>query len=228
MIAEYQQELPLQRLRLTFGKEGAARYISHLDLARAIERALNRARLPVAYTLGFNRRLRLSLAAALPLGYTSDAELADIFLIEVMNPDMFRQLLAPQMPPGIPIHHVTEVSLQSPSIQQQIVESIYGVRFLDPVDIEALRGRIEELLTVTTLPFERPRQQHRKTKMFDLRPHILELRMENQAEGELRLQMRLTHTPKQTGRPDDVLTALGFDPHDVHIHRRAIVLTPIE
>jgi radical SAM-linked protein len=74
----------MQRVRITFTKEGATRYISHLDLARAVERALNRAGLPVAYSQGFNRRPRLSLAAALPLGYTSEAEMADVWLTETV------------------------------------------------------------------------------------------------------------------------------------------------
>ena len=55
---ESQPPRPAQRLRLTFSKDGPARFISHLDLARALERALNRAALPVAYTQGFNRRPR--------------------------------------------------------------------------------------------------------------------------------------------------------------------------
>ena len=78
--SENQPVAAVQRMRMTFTKEGTARYISHLDLARAVERALNRAGLPIAYTQGFNRRPRLSLAAALPLGYTSQAEIADVVL----------------------------------------------------------------------------------------------------------------------------------------------------
>ena len=85
----------VQRLRMTFSKGGAARYTSHLDLARALERALNRAQIPVAYTQGFNRRPRMQMATALPLGYTSEYELADILLLEAMEPEAARvQLMA--------------------------------------------------------------------------------------------------------------------------------------
>ena len=75
----------VQRLRLTFRKEGPARYISHLDLARTLERALNRAKVPVAYSQGFNTRPKMSMASALPRGYTSSHELADVWLTETME-----------------------------------------------------------------------------------------------------------------------------------------------
>ena len=90
--SEHQPMAAVQRMRMTFTKEGTARYISHLDLARAVERALNRAGLPIAYTQGFNRRPRLSLAAALPLGYTSQAEIADVWLTEPVDPPRFGEV----------------------------------------------------------------------------------------------------------------------------------------
>ena len=65
------QTIVVQRLRMQFSKVGPTRFIGHLDLARTLERSSNRARLPMAYTLGFNKRMRLQLAPALPLGFTS-------------------------------------------------------------------------------------------------------------------------------------------------------------
>ena len=58
---------PRQRIRVTFGKGQQLKYISHLDLARTWERVFRRARLPVAYSQGFNPRPRFQLAAALPV-----------------------------------------------------------------------------------------------------------------------------------------------------------------
>jgi radical SAM-linked protein len=209
---------------MTFGKEGPARYISHLDLTRAIERALNRAQLPVAYSQGFNRRLRLSLAAALPLGYTSEAELADIWLVERFDPPEFQQRLMAKMPPGLPIHRFEEVALQSASLPQQVVESIYEVRFLDPIEAASLRAGVTTLLASPALWHRRQSRNQARIREIDLRPLIVSLEVHSQNNDEARLLMRLKQTPEQTGRPDDVLAALAIDPLDVHVHRRAIIL----
>ena len=213
---------PVQRLRLTFSKEGATRYISHLDLARAVERALNRAGLPVAYSQGFNRRPRLSLAAALPLGYTSEAEVADIWLAEVVAPELFQEQLAQCMPPGIGVRQVVEVPLASPSIQQQMAESFYEVHFLDPVDREELRAKVGEIMVASSVVRERARGKGNKPQMIDLRPLIIHMELTEDVTDGTCLILRLVQTATQTGRPDDVLDALGIDPLNTRVHRVAL------
>ncbi|HIP73461.1 MAG TPA: DUF2344 domain-containing protein, partial [Anaerolineae bacterium] len=229
-----------QRLRLTFSKGGAARYISHLDLARALERALHRARIPVAYTQGFNRRPRMQMATALPLGYTSEYELADILLRERMEPEeMCRQLMA-RMAPGIEVYRVEEAPTTGASLQALTLESSYLATPLDPVDTAVLRQRITEIMAAETLIRERTRKG--KTKAYDLRPLIYDLRLENEPRitrisqdlirdnprnlrpATPQIFMRLSLQPSKTGRPDEVVMALGLDPLDVWIHRLKIVL----
>lgn len=217
---------PAARMRLIFSKEGATRYISHLDLARALERALNRAGLPVAYSHGFNRRPRLSLAAALPLGYTGEAEVADVWLTEVVAPATFMAHLAPKMPPGVSLRVAHETPLHGPSLQQQLAESIYEVRFIDPVDGAALRAAVDAALAALSLPYERARAKGGRPQLVDLRPLILAMDV---MEGDgPRLRLRLVQTATQTGRPDDVLAALGFDPLDTRVHRVMLRFTAYE
>lgn len=214
---------PVQRLRLTFRKGGVVRYIGHLDLARALERAINRARVPVAYTQGFNRRPRISLAAALPLGYTSDAEMVDVWLLEALAPEEMLARLEPKLPAGITVIHVEEVILNSPSLQQLLSESTYEVEFLDPVDGEQLRREVERVVAAATLPRERKKDKQRPT-VYDLRPLILDLQLDDAAAGAPRLRMCLRQTASQFGRPDEVLRELGHDPLDTRINRVAIGL----
>jgi radical SAM-linked protein len=219
-----QQRTPVQRLRLTFSKEGATRFIGHLDLARTLERSLNRAGIPIAYSHGFNRRPRLSMAAALPLGYTSEAELADIWLIERMEPEEVRGRLMARIAPGLIVHTIAEVPLGEPSLQQSIAASAYVVRFLDPVDKERLQRQVIELLAANTVVRVRQGGKKGKEQEYDLRPLILALSMEERGKDELVLRMRLRQTPTQTGRPDEVLLSLGFDPLDTIVHRTRIYL----
>ena len=211
-----------QRLRLTFSKAGPTRYISHLDLARTLERALNRARIPVSYTQGFNRRPRLQIAAALPLGYTSECELADIWLEEQMEPERVGRQLTAKMAPGITIHQVEEVPLSGPALPSLTAEAAYVATVLDVVHMADLQRRIDDLLAVDSLV--RERGHSRKRKAYDLRPLIYELEVVETADGAVQIHMRLALMPSETGRPDEVLLALGLDPLSARIHRSKIAL----
>ena len=219
VTTDSQPPRPVQRLRLTFSKDGPARFISHLDLARALERALNRAALPVAYTQGFNRRPRLSLAAALPLGYTSAAEVADVWLTEPVEPEAFRERLMTRMAPGIAILAVVEAPLTAPSLQQQLAESVYEVGLPAAVSAGALRQAVAELLAADTLVRQRHRPKDNRSQSFDLRPLILDLAVDERQDDGLWLRLRLVQSATQMGRPDDVLASLGLEPLDARVHR---------
>lgn len=212
----------VQRLRLIFSKDGPARYISHLDLARTLERALNRAKIPVAYTQGFNRRPRMQMATALPLGYTSEYELADILLMEEMEPELARQQLMAKMAPGIVILRVEDVPISGPSLQSLTKSSTYEATPLDPVDFAELQVNVAAILTADTL--EKTRERRGKKKVYDLRPLILDLSATQDEAGQVHIYMNLCLEPSKTGRPDEVLETLGFDPLDLRIHRTSMVL----
>ena len=208
----------VQRLRMKFSKVGPTRYISHLDLARALERALNRARVPVSYTQGYNPRPRMQFASALPLGFTSEAELADVWLEEKIAPAQAREQIMSRMAPGIVVHKVWEVPLDAPAMQASTLETAYVAMVDDFIDRDELRRRVEELLAAESVVRER------RGKEYNLRPLILELKLDQNENDELLLTMRLLLQPGKTGRPDEVLDTLGLDPLSVRVHRTKIVL----
>ncbi len=208
----------VQRLRLTFGKTGPTRFIGHLDLARTLERSLNRARIPVSYSMGFNRRPRMQMATALPLGYTSEHELADIWLMERLEPEAARLQMMNRMAPGIEVYQVEEVPLNAPALQTITAESIYRVTLLDAVNTADLQQKIMVLLANDS------HWQERRGKKYDLRPLILGITWEETAEHGVQLWMHLYLQESKTGRPDEVLIALGFDPLSARIHRLQIIL----
>ena len=210
------QTIVVQRLRMQFSKVGPTRFIGHLDLARTLERSLNRARLPMAYTLGFNKRMRLQLAAALPLGFTSECELADLYLQERISLDEARTRLEDRLAPGLIIHALWEVPIKSALLQNLVQSATFTVTLLDPLDRAELSERIAALLAAASLPRER------RDKSYDLRPLIQEIRL---LEGpDLILHMALWQLPGKTGRPDEVAAALGLDPLATRIHRTALIL----
>jgi radical SAM-linked protein len=201
----------MQRIRIRFGKDGPARFTSHLDLAQAWARWLRRARIPIAHSHGFNPQPRLNLAAALPLGFTSQAELIDLWLEEPMLPAQIARQLAQTAPPGLNVYDVVEADLTEKSTQARLTAVEYRVTGPFPAD---LQGRIESLLSAGSLPRER------RGKTYDLRPLIERLWLEPDDEA---IGMRLVAQPGAMGRPDELLLALGLDPFDDLIHRTRLV-----
>ena len=213
----------VQRLRLVFSKNGPARYIGHLDLARTLERSLNRARIPIAYTQGFNPRPRLSFAAPLPLGYTSEYELADIWLMEEMAPEAALAQMMEKMAPGIEVTAVYPVPIKAPSLQATTSSADYTAVPYEAADRGDLEDRIERLLAQESLIRERKRGKG-KVKRYDLRPLVKTVRLDSDGEGKAVLCMTLMLMTGKSGRPDEVLAALGLDPLASHIHRTMITL----
>ncbi len=89
------------RAEITKGEE--VRYISHLDYAGLIERAIRRAKLPAAYSEGFNPHMKIAFASALAVGVTSDAEYMDFELTQQLcQPEVFDKLNK-NLPPGVKV-----------------------------------------------------------------------------------------------------------------------------
>ena len=199
---------PRQRLRLRFAKGEQLKYLSHLDLARAWERAFRRAGLPVAHSQGYNPRPRMQLAAALPVGVTGRAEYLDLWLTEPVKPESLAERLQPCLPPGLEVLHVEETELRGAALQSQTQAAEYRAQVWSEEPTEAVSGRIRALLDAPSIL----RQRHHKGKMqtYDLRPLIQAVRVEPGPEGQHVLTMRLQLSPQGAGRPDEVLQALGL------------------
>src|SRR5687767_6538100 len=103
-----QQPPPVQRLRVRYAKRGRLRFTSHRDFSRAFERAIFRARVPMAYSSGFNPHPRISYAGAAPTGSASEAEYLEIALAEVVEPAAVRAALAEALPDGLDLLEVVE------------------------------------------------------------------------------------------------------------------------
>jgi len=208
----------VQRLRITYGKTGPARFIGHLDLARTLERSLNRARIPLAYSQGYNRRPRMQLASPLPLGFTSECEMVDIWLAEHVIAGEVKAAIGAKMAPGIIVHSVEEVDLRATALQNLTTSAVYHVTIIEPLDRVDLQQRIVELLANESLLRER------KGKVYDLRPLVESLAMNVGRDKSGAILMRLSLLPGKTGRPDEVLEALGLDPLAARICRKELIL----
>jgi radical SAM-linked protein len=121
--------VPVQKIRFGFQKVGELRYLSHLELMRALQRALRRAGIPLAYTQGFNPQPRLSVAQALAVGTEGTCELGEVELIACMEPAEFAARWNRQLAPELKILRAWEAPLHGPSLSAGVRGATYRIRF---------------------------------------------------------------------------------------------------
>ncbi len=204
-----------QRLRITFGKQGSQKYVGHLDLAKTWERILRRGSLSLSYSQGFNARPKMQLATALPLGITSECEILDIWLEHPLPVEGLAERLMAVSPPGLPIYRIEEVPVKAPALQTLVESSVYLMTPRDPVDVADLRRRVSELLAQPEL------MRTRRDKPYNLRPLIYALSVND--EGQIRAELSLS-AEGGTGRPDELIDALGLPENSMSVHRTEIRL----
>ena len=164
----------LMRIRINFSKNETMRYTGHLDLFRSWERTFRRSGLPLAYSQGFHPQPRLNLACALPLGFTSDCELIDAWLENVIELSQIYLAIMAVLPPGLMMHGIERVDLHNPALQTQVTSSTYIVTFLDP--IPDLFERVHKIVKSEHL------YRVRREKSYDLRPLIEEISLLPESE----------------------------------------------
>ena len=210
-----------QRLRITFAKGEEIKYISHLDLMRLWERTLRRARAPLAYSSGFNPRPKIAFAAPLPVGFTSQGEVMDVVVERRVSPYNFAKSLAPHLPPGLELLSVEEVYSQLPSLQSQVRSAEYRVTVAWDGSREEMEGKLRGLLSAEQL------LRQRRGKGYDLRPLIEDLWVEEKEPEGWVLGMRLRAGDQGTGRPDEVLNALGLTEEPRAVRRERLLFGPV-
>jgi radical SAM-linked protein len=200
------------RIRITFAKTSHIRFISHLDLHRSWERTFRRSDLPLAYSQGFNPRPKINLASALPLGFTSEAEIADIWLQEDLSLEQVKTCLIEQLPPGIELIQIEIVDLKAPSLQSHLEYSEFEIILLDPYP--DLNTRLREILARESIP------RKRRGKTYDLRPLILSISpIESGQNDQQRILLRMAARPNATGGPEELLAELDIPIENVLIRR---------
>jgi radical SAM-linked protein len=202
------------RIRITFTKNGALRYIGHLDLHKLWERTTRRANLALSYSQGFHPQPKIQLASALPLGFSSRCELVDLWIDDQVDLSSLPTRLAKAVTPGLGILNVESVEEKGPPLQTQVISAEYEVTLLNEMDVDMLSQHISDCLHSETLPRER------RGKPYDLRPLIESIGLlEADQENHLRLSIQLAAREGATGRPEEVLDVLGIPYEDTRVER---------
>lgn len=209
------QQPTRQRLRITFARDATLKYIGHLDMARTWQRILRRAELPLAYSEGFNPQPKITFAAALPVGCTSEHEVMDIVLSPSRDVDEVHERLQRALPPGIRLLSIDEVELHAPALQTQLTATEFTI-VVDDGPIGDLADRVQTFLGATEV------MRDRRGKIYNLRPLVQAISIEPESD-RITIRSRLQSTESGTGRPDELANALGLDPNVVKIHRTKLI-----
>lgn len=200
------------KVRLRFAKRGKLRFTSHRDVARAFERALRRAGLPMAYSQGFNPHPKVSWVGAAPTGVGSEAEYLEIQLMEHLDPEVVRGRLDAVLPEGLA---VIEGVLAGPGgLAERIEVSAWRIE-VRGLSVEQLRQGTQALLAAPTALVERFTKDGRRT--IDARAAIVSLDVQDYSTvppvpdllSPCGILMAVVRQVSPAVRPDDVLSALG-------------------
>jgi radical SAM-linked protein len=195
----HEQRPPVQKLRVRFAKRGRLRFASHRDFQRALERALRRANVPVAYSQGFTPHPKVSYAGAAPTGAASEAEYLEVSVTDRCDPGQVGSALDAALPPGLDIVAVTEAG--PTPLADQLQASSWTVRFADALPAEIDKA-LSAFLAESSVLVERP--TGKGTRTLDARKAVLHVAAD---ESEPILHLVLRHlTP--TVRPQDVVTGV--------------------
>jgi radical SAM-linked protein len=205
----------VQKLRVRYAKRGRLRFTSSRDFQRALERALRRADVPMAFSAGFHPHPRISYANAAATGTASEAEYFEIQVTERVDPESVRAALDEALPPGLDIIEVVEAA--QGALADRLEASDWLLEFGE-VPVTTVREAIDRLLERERADVTRMTKSGPRT--FDVRASIISADVLAPGEAtrdlvvnhEIRpdcaiLRLVVRHTTPAV-RPDDILTAL--------------------
>ncbi|WP_231123625.1 TIGR03936 family radical SAM-associated protein [Nocardioides sambongensis] len=196
-----QQAPPVQRLRIRYAKRGRMRFTSHRDVSRAVERAVFRARIPMAYSSGFHPHPRISYAGASPTGAATESEYVELALAEVREADAVGTALDEALPEGLDVVAVVDsATSRSGSLSDLLTGSRWRIETRqDPA--EGAAEAVAAFLATDSVEVERMTKKGLRT--FDCRGAVVTMAIDDAGAIDLLLEHAVPAV-----RPDDVLTGL--------------------
>jgi radical SAM-linked protein len=136
------------RLRVCYGKTGPLRFLGHLEVCAALERAVRRARLPVAFGQGFHPKAKLAFGPALPVGVAGLHEYVDVTMTQFVPADQAAAALAAAMPSDMPLVGAAFARHDTPSLTKDCSAVVYRVQLVsdgdDPEPVRLDESEVKE------------------------------------------------------------------------------------
>ena len=195
----------VQKLRVRYARRGRLRFSSTRDFARALERALRRSGVPMAYSAGFHPHPKISYANGAPTGMASEAEFFEISVTEQLDPEQVRSALDDALPDGIDVLDVVEAA--PGALADRLEASRWQMVFHD-IESGELEQVVQAFLAADTVEVSRMFKRGRKS--FDARQPVLDARVEAGEDSRCAILTVVVRHSTPAVRPDDVLTALSL------------------
>lgn len=189
------------RVRVRYSKTGKLRYISAIDLGRVWERALRRADLPIAYSEGFSPHPKISFPDALPLGYASTGEYAELAFAGPIALDPAIAALNAALPEGMRVLAATTVAEGAPRLSKWLQASLWELAYPAAAPAAVLAEAVARAAAADALTVSRERKG--ETTEVDLRPALYEISSSD------RVVHVVTHHVDPPARPTEIHAALA-------------------
>ncbi|MCL2806803.1 MAG: TIGR03936 family radical SAM-associated protein [Coriobacteriia bacterium] len=198
------------RLRIGFAKTGAALWLSHLELVRAMERCVRRSGLPYAISQGFNPHMKHSFSAALPVGTASLGEYMDVELVSLVKPAEALMALRAVEHYCLPIHTAEYAQKDEASLQVAFNKASYCIELADMKHDEYadLLKRLLALTEITVLKKGKP-------KTYDLNHYLVDAWAS--PGNHTALHLSLLSRPEGSLRPEVILHAAADSDYEISI-----------
>ncbi|HEY1486646.1 MAG TPA: TIGR03936 family radical SAM-associated protein, partial [Micromonosporaceae bacterium] len=197
----------MQRIRIRYAKRGPLRFTSHRDFARAFERALRRAAVPIAFSQGFTPHPKVSYASAAPTGVASEAEYLEIGLAREVDIEALRAEIDAALPEGLDL--VEAVPAGAGSLADRMDASLWRIE-LPGVSPDAANAAVTAFLARTEVTVERLTKDGKR--MIDARSAVLLAAVSefagNPGAAPRAILELVVRQVAPAVRPDDVLAAL--------------------
>lgn len=193
----------VQRLRLRYAKRGRLRFSSHRDFQRALERALRRAQVPIAFSAGFSPHPKVSYANAAPTGAASEAEYVELGVTAPCDPERVRAALDEALPPGLDVIEVVEA--RTPDLVARLEASRWRIE-LPGVPVAEAEAASRALLAADRVEVQRLTKSGIRT--FDARGPLVSLVVSAGEGPDCAILDAVVRHATPSVRPDDVLAAL--------------------
>lgn len=162
------------KVRIKFTKEGAMKFVGHLDTMRYFQKALRRAELPVAFSGGFSPHMIMSFAAPLGVGTTSLGEYFDLELTETVPTAVIEDRLNGVMVEGIRI--VSARVVEDGKAMALVAAADYLVTFRPGKEPEtSWKEKVDIFYALPSIPVTK--KTKRSEKEVDIRPYIYEMEL---------------------------------------------------
>jgi radical SAM-linked protein len=195
-------------IRVRYSKQGKVRWISHRDVARAFERALRIEQLPLAFTLGFSPRPKVSFGLALSTGYESEAEYLDLELRAPVDLEPLPARLTAALPTGLEVDAVVALEERAPALQEAVAAVTWRVEVTDddgqPVPEETLRELVAGARSAPVLEVTQVRKG--RASVSDVAPAIRRLEVLDTSPATV--EMELVTQPRGA-KPSEVVAAIA-------------------